>query len=135
MGILEHYEHRPAPRFAFELLQQRLQQLLPFALRTEAEVDAGTRQREQLGQQRNIVVILYSRSEQRPQFAELRFDSIIVDKSGGVFELRNEGKEGAVLMMRRAEIPQAPLPLIRKALQQRFRQPRLADARFTGEQH
>ena len=88
MGVLEHHQHRPAPRLGFELAEQRLEQLLPFALRAEVEVRGGTRQRQQLAQQRDIVVIPRARREQCPQFAELVFDRVVAGEPGGAFELR-----------------------------------------------
>jgi hypothetical protein len=33
MGVLEHHQHRPAARFGFQLIEERLEQLLPFPLR------------------------------------------------------------------------------------------------------
>ncbi len=44
VGVLEHHQHRPAPRLGFELVEQCLEQLLAFALRAEVEVRGGTRQ-------------------------------------------------------------------------------------------
>jgi hypothetical protein len=35
MGVLEHHQHRSAPRLGFELAEQRLEQFLPFALRAK----------------------------------------------------------------------------------------------------
>jgi hypothetical protein len=46
VGVLEHYQHRPVPRLGFELAEQRVEQLLPFALRAEVEFGGGTRQRQ-----------------------------------------------------------------------------------------
>ncbi len=135
MGVLEHHQHRPVPRLRYELVEQRLELLLPFALRTEVEVRGRARQRQQLAQQRDIVVIFCPSGEQRPQFAELLFDRIIADKSGGVFELRDKRMERAVLVVRRAEIPQADMRLGSDILGERRRQPRLADARLAGDQH
>ena len=88
VGVLEYHQHRPVPRLGFELAEQRLEQLLPFALRAEVEVRGGTRQRQQLAQQRDIVVIPRARREQRPQFAELGFDRVVAGEPGGAFELR-----------------------------------------------
>ena len=90
VGVLEHHQHRPAPRLGFELAEQRLEQLLPLALRAEVEIRGGTRQRQQLAQQRDIVVIARARREQRPQFAKLGFDRVVAGEPGGAFELRDE---------------------------------------------
>ena len=135
VGVLEHHQHRPAPRLGFELAEQRLEQLLPFALRAEVEVRGGTRQRQQLAQQRDIVVIPRARREQCPQFAELGFDRVVAGEPGGAFELRDEGIERAVLVVRRAEIAQARMRLAFDVLGKRRGQPRLADARLAGDQH
>ena len=111
MGVLEHHQHRPAPCLGFELIEHRLEQLFPLALRAEVEVRGGTRQRKQLAQQRDIVVIPRARPDQPPQFAELDVDHVIASEPGGAFELRDEGIERAVLVMRRAEIAQTGMPL------------------------
>ena len=135
VGVLEHHQHRPVPRLGFELAEQRLEQLLAFALRAEVEVRGGTRQRQQLAQQRDIVVIPRARREQCPQFAELGFDRVVAGEPGGAFELGDEGIERAVLVVRRAEIAQAGMRLASDVLGKRRRQPRLADARLAGDQH
>ena len=70
MRVLEHHQHRPVPRLGFELAEQRLEQLLALALRAEIEVRGGTRQRQQLAQQRDIVVVPRAGGEQSAQFAE-----------------------------------------------------------------
>ena len=98
-------------------------------------VRRGTRQRQQLAQQRYIVVIPRARREQRPQFAELLFARVVAGESGGAFELGDEGIERAVLMVRRAEIAQARMRLVLDALGKRGGEPRLADARLAGDQH
>ena len=95
------------PRLGFELAEHRLEQLLPLALRAEVELGGGTRQRQELGQQRDIVVIPRARREQCPQFAELLFDRVIAVEPGGTFELGDEGIERAVLVVRRTKIAQA----------------------------
>ncbi len=135
MGVLEHHQHRPVPRLGFELAEQRVEQLLPFALRAEVEVGGRTRQRQQLGQERDIVVIPRPRAEQCPQFAEPGFNRVVAGETGGAFELGDEGIEGAVLMVRRAEIAQAGMRLGFDALGKRGGEPRLADARLAGDQH
>jgi hypothetical protein len=123
VGVLEHHQHRPMPRLGFELVEQRLEQLLPLALRTEVELGGGTRQRQELGQQRDIVVIPRARREQCPQFAKLLFDRVVAGEPGGAFELGDEGIEGAVLVVRRAEIAQAGMRLGRDMLGKRHCEP------------
>ena len=92
-------------------LSKRLEQLLAFALRAEVEVRGGTRQRQQLAQQRDLVVIPRARREQRPQFAELAVGRVVARETGGAFELGDERIERAVLVVRRAEIAQARVRL------------------------
>jgi hypothetical protein len=99
------------PCLGFELIEQCLEQFLTSALRAEVEVRGGTRQRKQLTQQRDIVVIPRARSEQCPQFAELGIDRIVADKPGSAFELGFEGIERAVPVVRRAEIAQPAMRL------------------------
>jgi hypothetical protein len=53
-------------------------------VRLEVEVRGGTRQGQQLAQQRDIVVIPRARHEQRPDFAELGFDRVVADEPGGL---------------------------------------------------
>src|SRR5215831_561783 len=50
-------------------------------------------------------------------------------------KLRDEGIEGAVLMMRRAEIAHARMQLVIDTLRERGGKSRLADARLTRDQH
>jgi hypothetical protein len=135
VGVLEHHQHRPAPRRGFELVEQCLEQFLAFALRAEVEVCGGIRQRQELAQQRDIVVIPRARCEQCPQFAEPGFDRVVAGKPGGAFELGDERIERAVLVVRRTEIAQAGMRLAFDVLGQRRREPRLADARLAGDQH
>src|SRR6516164_2739162 len=60
---------------------------------------------------------------------------IVTRKARGVLQMTDEGVEGAVLVMRRAEIAQAPMRLLRDAFFHRFGQPRFADARLSRDQH
>ena len=76
-------------------------------MRAKVEICGGTRQREQLAQQRDIIVIPRRRREQCPQFAELGIDRIVAGKPGGTFKLRDEGIKRAVLVVRRTKIAQA----------------------------
>ncbi len=67
-------------------------------------VRGGIWQRQQLAQQRDLVVIPRARREQRPEFAELGFDCVVAGEPGGAFELDDEGIKRAVLVVRRGEI-------------------------------
>ena len=44
MRVLKYHEHRPAAYFDFQLVQERLEQLLTFELRTDIEICGGARQ-------------------------------------------------------------------------------------------
>jgi hypothetical protein len=102
-------------------------------LRFRSAAELG--QRQQLAQQRDIFIIPRPRREKRPQFAELLLDRVVASEAGGAFELGDEGVQRAVLMMRRAEIPQARMGLGSDVLRKRDREPRLANARFAGNRH
>ena len=135
MGVLEHHQHRPVPRLGCELAEHCLEQFLAFALRAKVEVCGGTRQRQQLAQQRDIIVIPHPRREQCPQLAELLLDRVIAGEPGGAFELEDERIERAVLMMRRAEIAHARVRLVLDTVRESGCESRLADARLTRDQH
>ena len=134
VGVLEDHQHRAAARLGFELVEQRLEQFLPLALRAEIEVRGGTWQRKQLVQQRYIILIPRAWRDQCPQLAELGVDRLVAGEPGGAFELRDEGIERAVLMMRRAEMAQAGMRLGSDLLGESDREPRLADARLAEDQ-
>ena len=97
------------------------EQILPFALRAEVEGSGVIWQRQQLAQQRDIVVIPCARCEQRQQLAELLFDQVVAGEPGGAFELDDERIERTVLVVRRAEIAQARMRLGFNAFGQRRR--------------
>jgi hypothetical protein len=84
-----------------------------------AKRGGGIRQRQQLGQQRDIVAVPRPWGEQHPQFAELGFDRVVPDKSGGAFKLRYEGIESAVLVVGEQKIPQASMGLASDVLGKR----------------
>ena len=135
MGVLEHHQHRPVPRLGCELAEHCLEQFLAFALRAKVEVCGGTRQRQQLAHQRDIVVAPRARREQCPQLPKLLNSRVVAGEPGGAFELSDEGVERAVLVVRRAEIAQARMWLGSDVLGQGSREPRLADARLARDQH
>jgi hypothetical protein len=60
---------------------------------------------------------------------------LIRREAGGVFELSDDGIEGAVGMMRRAEIAQARVRRTRQFLEQRGGQAGLADAGLARDQY
>src|SRR5262249_61931327 len=56
-------------------------------------------------------------------------------EGGGSFQRADEGMQSAGLVMRRAEVQEAGVRLLGEPLLDSPRQPRLADARLTGQQH
>jgi hypothetical protein len=75
------------------------------------------------------------RCEQPHQLVELCFWPVLARETRAAFELRDEGVERAVLMVRRAEIAQAVMWLRSEVLGKCCREPRLADAWLAGDQH
>jgi len=55
MRVLEHHQNGVTSRYRVELVQQRFQQQLAFALRAQVKIGGGIGQRQQLGNQRHIV--------------------------------------------------------------------------------
>jgi hypothetical protein len=107
MRVLEHHQDGAGPRHRLELMQQRLEQHLPLALRAEIECGRGVRQRQHLGHERDFVPIAGAGSELRFELVELILDGVFAVETGGAFELGDERIERAVLVVRRAEIAQA----------------------------
>src|SRR5215469_6909331 len=60
-------------------------------------------------------------------FSSLTEGAVIALETSGSFQLRSKRKEGAVLMMRRAEIAQSGVGLAFEAQPERFCQPRFPD--------
>jgi len=73
--------------------------------------------------------------ERSIEFVQLRFRCVVVREPSGALHLANDWVESAVGVLWRAEVPKARVRLSRKAFQERSGQSRLADPRFTGEQH
>ena len=81
MRVLEHHQNGVASRHHFELMQQRLEQLLAFALRAEGEVGRGVRQRQQVGNQRDLIVRTSSGIEQSFKLDQLLFGRVVARQS------------------------------------------------------
>ena len=64
-----------------------------------------------------------------------RLSIIVTRKARGVLQMTDERVEGAVLVMRRAKIAQAPVWLLRDAFFHCFGQPRFANPRISRDQH
>jgi hypothetical protein len=133
--ILEDHQHRLLPVGGFELVQQRREQLLALALRAEAQIAGGIRQRQQVGDQRDLVAVACARRDQGHELVEPLLGRVVLRKAGGAFELCDKGIQRAVLMVRRAEIAQPGVRLAFEALAQRRGQPRLADARLARQKY
>src|SRR4029077_1303011 len=73
--------------------------------------------------------------EQRIELVKFRLRGVVVPKSSGTLNLPNSRIKCAVGMLWRAEIAQSGLWLGSNSFQQRSRQSRFADARFTGQQY
>src|SRR5215472_13808014 len=106
MRVLESQQDRAVPGKGVELVQQRFEQHLALALRTKIERGCGVRQRQQLCQQRHLIVAGHRRCEQSPQLVELLLGSIVESEAGGALKLYDERIESAVLVVRQAEIAQ-----------------------------
>src|SRR4029077_4116135 len=68
------------------------------------------------------------------EFVELRLRRVVAGEPGGPLKLNNERVERTVLVVRRAEIPQAKVLFGLDRRLERGRQARLADARLACEQ-
>src|SRR5262245_63049970 len=90
MGVLKTHQDGTSAREGFELMQQCFEQLLAFALRAEVEAGGGTRQRQQLGQEGNVIIAVRTGCKQLSEFSELLLDHVIARETGGAFELDDE---------------------------------------------
>ena len=137
MRILEDHQHRVLPRQRLHLRDERFQRSLPALLRVQFErrITSVVRQRQHLGEQCRILLRGRGLRQQRIELVELRLRGVVVRKSGGAFHLTDDRIEGAVGVLRRAEVAQARVRFGGEAFQQRRRKPRFADAGLAGEQH
>src|SRR6202030_1459981 len=134
--VLDHHQHWLLAGEGLELMEQRREQLLALALRGQVDFGCAARQqRQQVGDQRDLVVVANARRDQGRELAELLLGHVVVREAGGAFELRDERMERAVLVVRRAEIAQPGVRLAFEALAQRRAQPRFADARLARQQY
>ena len=136
--ILEQDEDGLPRREAGELRQQGREQPLAPPLRVERRqgrpAAGDAREPEQIGDQRHIILARRSPDEQRLELAEPRFRRFAALESRRTRHLRDNRGEGAVLMMRRAEVPQPGVRLAGESLHQRGGEPRLADPRLARQQ-
>ena len=137
MHILEDHQHRIGSRQRLQLRSERFQRFLPPLLRGQFErrIASIVRQRQHFGKQRRVLAWRKALRQQGIELVELRLRGVVVRKSSGTLHLADDRIKRAVGVLRRAEVAQARVRLGSEAFQQRSRQSRLADARFTGEQH
>ena len=137
VDILEEHQHGTLLRQGFELPDQRLEGFLLFSLGRELERREATcgRQRQQLGQQRHVLLGRRAQREQRRQLVQLRFGRVLALEPGCTLKLRDDRMKRAVLVVRRAEIAKAGVRLVPDPLLQGGGETGLADARLAREQH
>ena len=116
-------------------MKQRREQLFALALRGQAELGRAARQRQQVGDQRDLITVASARRDQVRELAEPLLGRVVMREACGPFELRDKGMERAVLMVRRAEIAQPRVRPAFEPLAQRRGQPRFADARLARQQY
>jgi hypothetical protein len=124
-------------RQGFELPQQCGERPLLADLRCQVERGisrVGPDQRQQLGDQRPIFRRRRDLRQQCVELVELRRLRLIRREAGGIFEVADDRIEGAVGVMRRAEIAQAHVRRTRQFLEQRGGQAGLADAGLARDQ-
>src|SRR6185437_11063670 len=68
-------------------------------------------------------------------FVQLRLCGIVMREAGGALHLADDRVERAVGVLRGAEVAKLRVRLASEAFQERSRQSRLSDARFTRKQH
>src|ERR1043166_8213035 len=103
MRVLEQEQNCPLAGQGLELMQQRFEQLFALALRAEVEIGGTVRQRQQLGDQLDLVRIARGRRNQRIELGAAVFRAVFTGEGGGALQLHNEWVKRAVLLMRRAE--------------------------------
>ena len=118
MRVLENHDHRLLARQTLELPDQRLQCPLLLALRTEVRqrVALRSRQRQQIGEERHILVRRRGAGQQGLELLQLGRGRIVAREPGRPAELVDERKQRAVLVIGRAEIAQAEMRLGVEAL-------------------
>jgi len=137
MRVLEEHDDRLAARQAHDLPDQRRQCPVLFRLRTEPwqRPPFRRRQRQQIGEQRHILVGRRGAGEQGLELLPLGRRSIVTGESGRVGELLDKREQRAVLVVRRTEIAQPEMRLAAEPLFQRRCNARLANAGLAGDQH
>ena len=120
-----------------DLRGERFQRFLSPLLRGQFErwITSVVRQREHFSKQRCVLRRRKALRQQCIELVELCLRGVVVREPSSPLHLADDRIEGAVGVLRRAEVAQARVWLVSEAFQQRSRQSRLADARFTGEQH
>ena len=137
MQILEDHQYGLPLRQTSELSQQRLECL--FLLSLWREVESGVTivegQRQKLRQQRHVTFGGCIRRKERLQLVEPRRRRIVAREAGRPFELADEREQGAILVMRRAEIAQSRISLALDAVSEGLDQSRFPNPRLCRDQH
>jgi hypothetical protein len=129
MQILEDHQYGLRAGQTSELTQERLERFFLLALWGEVESRVAVLERhgEQLGQQLHVAFRRRVRRNERLQFLEPHRRRLIALEIRRPFELGYEREQSAVLMMRRAEIPQSGVRLTFEALSECLCQPRFSN--------
>jgi hypothetical protein len=78
MQILDHHQHRLLTGEVLELVQQRREQLLAPALRGQVECGRATWQRQQVGDQRDLILVVSARHDQVGELAKPLLRPVVV---------------------------------------------------------
>jgi hypothetical protein len=136
MRILEDDEHGMPGGEARDLPEQRRQGLRLALLRGQlGQAEAFGRQHQQLGDVADIVLARGRARQQLLELGELGRRGIPGGKARRPFEMRDDGMERPIRVMRRAEIAERIIGPIDEPLLQRADDARLADARLARQQH
>ena len=115
--ILEHHQHRPAPREVFEQPHQRVEHLLLAALRRQLlNAIAPRRRAPTAGRRTTAAPPRRAAGQHGLELAPPVWASSFAVEAGGAFELADDRVERAFAMMRRAEIAQVTMRLVGDAL-------------------
>ncbi len=128
---------RSHPCQAFQAPDQHVEGLLLLTLRAEIEpgVAVAERDRKHGSKQRRILRRKTPRRHDRLQLAEPILRRVRASEPDLAFPSRDDRIQRVVLMMWRAEIPQAEMSLLGQPFRQRGEETRLTDPGLTGQQH
>src|SRR5215471_16018236 len=138
LHVLVHHQHGLSRSQSFDLRHLRMKRLLPALPRGEVRrrVAVASRNRQQLSEQRDgLAKFIGPLREHRLKLIEPLLIGIVAPESRRPFELRDARVEGTVLVIGRAEIPEASVWLVTQSFQNRLSDTRFADAGFSRYQH